>query len=158
MARRIPILLVALCILLAACASGPARRVSEPAASIQELAVQADGSWSVSLRLQNFSSVAMRFDRVDLRVTVGGQAAGTLVDSPALQIGPESPDVIAVRMQPEAGARMLLADALAAGRGVDYELDGTMTAAPADRGGARDYAVKRKSALSPTPGLPGVLR
>lgn len=158
MARRIPILLLALAALLAACASGPVRRVSEPAASIQELAVQADGSWSVSLRLQNFSSIAMRFDRIDLEVTVGGQAAGTLADAPALQIGPESPDVIAVRMQPEPGARMLLADALAAGRRVDYELDGTITAAPADRGGTRDYAVKRKSALSPTPGLPGVLR
>ena len=159
MGRRVFLFAIALAVaLLAACASSPARRVSEPAASIQELAVQADGSWSISLRLQNYSSIAMRFDRVDFRITVGGQSAGTLVDAPALQIGPESPDVISVRMQPDSGARMLLADALAAGRGIDYELDGTITAAPADRGSARDYAVKRKSALSPTPGLPGVLR
>ena len=66
---------------LAACSSGPVRRVSEPAASIQQLAVQADGSWSVSLRLQNYSSVPMRFDAVDLAVSVGGQAAGSLTDS-----------------------------------------------------------------------------
>ena len=159
MGRRILVsMLVCAAVLATACSSGPARRVSEPAASIQQLAVQADGSWSVSLRLQNYSSVPMRFDAVDIRVTVGGQAAGALRDRPALEIGPESADVIAIAMVPEAGARMLLADALAAGRGVDYELEGNIDAAPTDRGTARGYAVKRKSALSPTPGLPGVLR
>lgn len=159
MGRRITVLVLSLVVALAAaCSSGPARRVSEPAASIQELAVQADGSWSISLRLQNYSSVPMRFDAVDLQVTVGDQAAGTLADAPALEIGPESADVVAVRMQPASGARMLLADALAAGRGVDYALDGTISAAPADRGNARSYPVKRKSALSPAPGLAGVLR
>lgn len=159
MARRTTLFALGLAVAaLTACSSGPARRVSEPAASIQQLAVQADGSWSVSLRLQNYSSVPMRFDAVDLAVSVGGQAAGSLTDAPALEIGPESADVVAVRMQPASAARMLLADALAAGRGVDYALDGTISAAPADRGGARSYAVKRTSALSPTPGLPGVLR
>ena len=39
--------------LLAACSGGPVRRVSEPAASIQQLTVKANGSWSVDLRLQN---------------------------------------------------------------------------------------------------------
>src|SRR5690606_3602572 len=41
-------------LLLAACSSGPVRRVSEPSASIQQLTVRADGSWSVDLRLQNY--------------------------------------------------------------------------------------------------------
>ena len=39
----------AVCLLLAACASGPSRRVSEPAANIQQLTVRADGSWSLDL-------------------------------------------------------------------------------------------------------------
>lgn len=160
MAHRILLLAAALAAaaLVVACSSGPVRRVSEPAASIQQLAVQADGSWSVSLRLQNFSSIPMRFDAIDLGMTAGGESAGRLVDAPALEIGPESADVIAVALQPEPVARMLLADALAAGRGVDYVLEGTITAAPADRGAARAYDVKRTSALSPAPGLPGVLR
>lgn len=160
MARRIHVFALALAAtaLLAACSGGPVRRVSEPAVSIQQLAVQADGGWSVSLRLQNYSSIPMRFDTVDIGVTLDGEAAGRLVDAPALEIGPESADVIAIGMQPDALGRMLLADALAAGRGVDYVLDGTVTAAPADRGNARSYTVKRTSALSPAPGLPGVLR
>ena len=159
MGRRFLVVAVTLAALLAtACSSGPVRRVSEPAASIQQLAVQADGSWSISLRLQNYSSIPMRFEALDLKVTVDGQPAGSLRDDPALEIGPESADVISVQMQPDSSARMLLADALAAGRGIGYELDGSIDAAPADRGSTRNYTVKRKSALSPTPGLPGVLR
>ena len=56
---------------LAACKSGPVRRVSEPAARIQQLTVKADGSWSVDLRLENFSSIPMQFDRVDLQLKLG---------------------------------------------------------------------------------------
>ncbi|MGY1459192.1 MULTISPECIES: NDR1/HIN1-like protein [unclassified Luteimonas] len=159
MGRRI-LTLVAMVtvVLVAACSSGPVRRISEPAASIQELAVQADGSWLVSLRLQNYSSIPMRFEAVDIKVTVGGQAAGALQHRPGLEIGPESADVVSMEMQPESSARMLMADALAGGRRVDYAFDGTIDAAPSDRGASRSYKVERKSALSPTPGLPGVLR
>lgn len=159
MGHRILVVALALATLLvAACASGPPRRISQPAASIQELAVQADGRWSVSLRLQNYSSIPMRFDTVDLRLAVDGQAAGALRKSPALEIGPESADVITVVLEPDPTARMLLADALAARRGVGYVLEGHIQAAPVDRGGSRSYDIKRSSALTPAPGLPGVLR
>lgn len=158
MRRRILVLAALLAALVAACSSGPPRRISEPAASIQQLTVQADGSWSVNLRLQNFSSIPMRFDALEFKVKVGDEEAGTLAHSPALEIGPESADVVTVALAPTPGARMLLADALASGRGVNYELDGRISAAPADKGSARDYPTRRKSALSPAPGLPGVLR
>ena len=158
MGRRVLVVAAALAVLLAACSSGPVRRISEPAASIQQLAVQADGSWSVSLRLQNYSSIPMRFDTIALGIRVEGEAAGSLDAAPALEIGPESADVIRIELQPESGARMLLADALAGRRGVGYELEGTIDATPTDRGSTRSYDVKRSSALSPAPGLPGVLR
>lgn len=158
MSHRLFVTLALACLLLSACSSGPVRRVSEPAASIQQLTVATDGSWSLDLRLQNFSSIPMRFDTVSLDVRVGDQDAGQLVHQPALTIGPESADVVTVTMRPAPGARMILADALASRRGVDYALEGSIDAAPADRGSARDYPIKRKSALSPMPGLPGVLR
>ena len=63
----------ALLFLLAACASGPARRVSEPAAGIQQLTVGADGSWTVEIRIDNFSSIPMRFDALELKLGVGGR-------------------------------------------------------------------------------------
>lgn len=153
--KRIASLL--LCTLLAACSTGPVRRVSEPSADIQQLTVRADGSWAVDLRINNFSSVPMRFDAVKLKFTVGGEDAGTLQAQPALTIGPEVADVASLTLAPSAAARIVVADALARGGNLAYALDGTLTAAPQD-GRARDYDIDRKNALSPVPGVTGVLR
>lgn len=144
-------------LLLAACGSGPVRRVSEPAASIQQLSVRADGSWSVDLRIENFSSVPMRFAAIRLPLTVGGQEAGTLQGNAGISIGPESADVVTLTHAPPVGAKVALADALGGARGVGYGFEGTLRAAPED-GREREYRVKRSSSLSPVPGLTGVLR
>jgi hypothetical protein len=100
------------CLSLSACSSGPIRRVSEPAANIQQLTVRADGSWSVDVRIDNFSSIPMRFDSVALALTVGGESAGTLQARPALSIGPESADVATIALRPSAPARIVIADAV----------------------------------------------
>ena len=143
---------------LAACGGGgPVKRVSEPAAAIQQLTVRADGSWSVDLRLDNFSSVPMRFDTVTLAVTVGGESAGTLSGAPALSIGPESADVATLTLAPTSAARIAVADALAGGSSLQYALNGTLAATP-ETGKLRTFEVERSSALNPAPGLPGVLR
>ena len=143
--------------LLAACGSGQIRRVSEPAANIQQLTVQADGSWLVEVRIDNFSSVPMRFERLDLGLALQGQDAASLQATPALSIGPESADVVSVRTTPPAGARIAIADALSRGRAIDYHLAGTLEAAP-EGGGTRTYKISRDNALSPVPGIAGVLR
>lgn len=144
--------------LLSACSTGPVRRVSEPAASIQQLTVDANGNWSVDLRLQNYSSIAMRFEQLSLEMEVGGTPAGTLEAAPQLQISRESADVVTVALAPSAQAKLLLADALATGRGASYRLEGSISAVPTDRGSVREYTIRRDGALSPMPGLPGVLR
>jgi hypothetical protein len=143
---------------LGGCASGPPRRVSEPSASVQELTVRADGSWAVQLRLDNYSNVPMRFDRVDLALAFEGQPAAALRASPGLSIGPEAADVATIEVaSPPPGARLALADALAAGRRIGYHLEGAIDAAP-ESGKPRTYPFKRDNALSPVPGLAGVLR
>lgn len=142
---------------LAGCISGPVKRVSEPTASIQQLSVGTDGQWSVELRLQNYSSIPMRFDRLTLTLRADTEVAGELKADPALTVGPESADTAIVKLVPSAAARILIADALAERRSLKYALEGTLTAAPEDRK-ARDYKIKRNSALSPVPGLPGVMR
>lgn len=156
--KRLATTVVAMsCLLLAACSSGPVRRVSEPAANIQQLTVRADGSWSVDLRIDNFSTVPMRFDNVSLAMTIGGESAGTLRGRPALSIGPESADVATLAFAPSSAAKIVIADALARAGSVDYKLEGTLDAAP-DKGGVHSYRLKRNNALSPVPGLAGVLR
>ncbi|AXK71513.1 hypothetical protein DWG18_03860 [Lysobacter sp. TY2-98] len=143
--------------LLAACAGGPVRRVSEPTAQIQQLTVRADGGWTLQLRLQNYSSIPMRFDSVHLTLNAANQAAGDVVASPALDIGPESADVIDVRVQPSTGAKLAVADALASGRAVDYRLEGKISATP-EKKSQQTFDVHHNSTLNPAPGLPGVLR
>lgn len=144
-------------LVLAACAGGPVRRVSEPAAAIQQLTVHADGNWTVALRIDNFSSIPMRFDAVELVLTVDGAAAGTVRGNAGITIGPESADVASLPFSPSAGARLRIADALAARRSVAYTLAGRLDAVPED-GGMRSFDIDRESAMTPVPGLPGVLR
>ena len=85
----LPGCVVVLAALLAGCGGGGmVKRVSEPAVGIQQLTVQADGSWSVDLRIDNYSSVPMTFDTVSLAVKLGDDDAGTLSASPALPVGP----------------------------------------------------------------------
>jgi hypothetical protein len=142
---------------LVACSTGPVRRISEPAANIQQLTVRADGSWSLELRIDNFSTVPMRFDVLSLAMTIGGQSAGTLQAKPGLSIGPESADVATLAFVPSPAAKIVVADALARNAGVNYTLDGTLDAAP-QKGSVHAYKLKRDNALSPVPGVAGVLR
>ena len=146
-----------LALLLAGCGSGPVRRISEPAASIQQLTVRADGRWDVVLRLNNFSSVAMRFDSTALEISFDNGAAARLDLKPNLEVAPESADVHSAVITPTPAGRARLATALADGRGLSYSLRGTLQASPLD-GKPRSYEIKRESALSPVPGLPGALR
>lgn len=144
-------------LLLVACASGPARRVSEPSARIQQLTVRADGNWSTDLRIENFSSITMRFDALRLELEVEDHPAGTLQASPGVTVGPESADVVTVELAPTAAAKFAVARALADGRSIEYSLQGTMTATP-NESRQREFEMERRSALSPAPGLPGVMR
>lgn len=157
MQRLLGLCLLMICLLLSACASGPVRRVSEPAASIQQLSVRADGSWSVDVRINNFSSISMRFDTIALALSINGQDAGVLQTRPAVSIGPESADVVAIVLEPNAAARIAMADALAGNLGVQYALAGSVDAMP-EAGNTRNYSIKHASALNPVPGVPGMLR
>ena len=158
MMRRISLLgLVLVSMLLAGCGSGMVRRVSDPAVSVQQLTVKADGQWVVDLRLQNYSSIPMRFDTVKVDVQIGDQAAGTLQATPALSVGPESADVVSVPFNPPSAARIVVADALAGRRALPYALKGTASAAPEDAK-VRTFDVDTRNTLNPVPGLDGVLR
>jgi len=133
------------------------KRVSEPAASVQELTVRADGSWTIALRLQNFSSMPMTFDSVSLQLKVSDQDAGQLQLQPALSIGGVSADVVNVELTPSSGARLVMADALAGNRTLGYSLKGTVSATPQEKK-QRTFEIDSRSTLNQAPGLPGVLR
>ncbi|PNS07649.1 LEA type 2 family protein [Solilutibacter silvestris] len=156
--KSFPIIALAgLMTLLSACASHGGRRISEPTASIQQLTVDARGNWQVQLRLQNYSSVSMRFDAVDLAFEVNGQAAGHLQATPAMSVPAESADTATIARVPDATAKLAMADALASGMGINYTLKGDIKATP-EGDKQRSYTIDGKNQLNPVPGLPGVLR
>lgn len=143
---------------LAACSSGgPVKRLSPPQASLNQLSVQADGQWQLDLRLQNFSTMSMRFEQVQLELHSGEQLIATLQAQPALVVGAESADIHRLTIQPTAQGRLLAAATLADARPLPYQLEGSVQAAPLD-GRMRQYPIKFRSTLHPAPGLPGVLR
>ncbi len=119
--------------------------------------MRADGSWTVALRLQNFSSMPMTFDNVSLQLKVSDEDAGQLQLQPALSIGGVSADVVNVDLKPSSGARLVMADALAGNRTLGYSLKGTVSATPQEKK-QRTFEIDSHSTLNQAPGLPGVLR
>ncbi len=158
MLRRFRSILIVLSVLaLAACGEKVVKRVSEPASSLQQLTVNADGSWKVALRLQNFSSMPMRFDDIALKLSVSDAEAGTLSAKPGVSIGGTSADVIELQLQPAAQARLIVADALASNHTLAYRLEGSVSATPEEKK-QRTFQINNRSTLNHAPGLPGVLR
>jgi hypothetical protein len=135
------------CVLLAACGSGPVKRVSPPTASIQELAVRADGSWHLLIRVQNFSNISMTFSGIDAELEIADQAAGSIRLPLNLDIPGESADVFETTMTPASGLRPAAGD-------FAYRLHGTLSSSEP----TGEFKFERKSRLSPAPGLPDTWR
>jgi len=142
--------------LIGACASsGPKKRIFPPSASVQELRVLADGRWELQLRVQNFSTVAMRFDRIEAELLVGGDAAARIDQAIADTIPANSAEIVRIELQAAGSAAEAVRNALDNRRGVGYRLEGHLTTS--EPGNRRDR-FEFDSALTPMPGLEGVLR
>ena len=144
-----------LALTLAACGSGPRKRIFPPTASIQELQVQDDGQWRVQLRIQSFSNVPHTVAALSAQLRIGGAQAATLELAPNLTIGPQNAEIEELLLTPSGEAAARIAAALAAGRSVTYALDGTLTSTAPDK---RRDEFTFEGQLWPVPGLPGVLR
>ncbi len=153
--RKLPaVVLFVLAILLAACASGPPKRVFPPQASLQELRVRDDGQWEARIRIQNFSTVPMVFSRLEATLGIGGTEAGRFSLDPALSVGPGSIELVTHVFTPAAGPAAAVQQALASRRAVRYQLSGRITSSEP----ASEHPFDYQSALDPVPGLTGVLR
>ncbi len=135
----------AVAVLVAGCGSGPVKRITPPAVSIQQLVAAPDGNWHVTLRVQNYSTVAMRYSALHVALHIAGVDVGTLDLKPDLDIPPNSADVVDGTLH--ASAKLPPGD-------LEYRITGTIdTSEPKD-----NFKVDRSSRLSPAPGLPGTWR
>lgn len=147
-------LVLLLLALVAGCASGPPKRIFPPQASLQELRIQADGQWVAQVRIQNFSTVPMRFSRLEATLSVNGQEATRISIDPGLSVGPGSNELVQHVFTPAAGPRAAVDQALANRRAVRYQLNGRIASSEP----ATDHPFEYQSALDPVPGLTGILR
>jgi hypothetical protein len=135
----------AVAILVTGCSTGPAKRITPSQVSIQELVAQPDGQWRVTLRIQNYSTVAMHYSALHGTLRVAGADIGNIDLAPDLDIPPNSADVIDVKLH--ASAKLPASD-------LDYRINGTIdTSEPKE-----NFKFDRSSRLSPAPGLPGTWR
>lgn len=135
--------------LLAACSSGPKRRVFAPEARINELA-QADGGWRLQLRIHNYSNVPMTVERVQLALEIDAAPAGEIVLDPRLTVAANSVELVDAMLPPAPAA----AAAFARGGGLAYRLHGVIVTREPNGRHASDFS----SRLDRVPGLDGVLR
>ena len=139
-------LLPVVLVLLAACSSGPVRKVHPSTASIQQLAILPDGEWQLGLRIENFSTVPMHYEVLDAKLSIDGTEAGEIHVAPDIDIVANSGDVVTARLRP---GMQLRSD-------VDfgYRLEGTIrTTDP-----RASFKFERSSRLSPVPGIPDTWR
>ncbi|MFC4729670.1 LEA type 2 family protein [Coralloluteibacterium thermophilus] len=147
--------LLASAALLSGCGSGEIRRIFPPQASIQQLDVESDGSWTLQVRIQNFSTVGMRFDRVQATLRLGDVEAGRIDIAPEMGIGRFAADVVEARLVPSQAASDRVVAALTSRGSVRYRLEGRIATGEPDR---RDFPFEFDSLLNPVPGLEGTLR
>ena len=145
MTFRLSITAIATAALLAGCLNGPVKRITPSAVSIQQLVAQADGQWRVTLRIQNYSTVAMHYSALRGTLHVAGADVGDIDLNPDLDIPPNSADVVDTTVH--ATAKLPAGD-------FDYKISGTIdTSEPKEH-----FKFDRSSRLSPAPGLPGTWR
>ena len=135
----------ALTILLAGCGNGPVKRITPSAVSIQQLVAQADGQWRLTLRIQNYSTIAMHYAALHGTVHVAGADVGSVDLKPDVDIPANSADIFDVTLH--ASAKLPAGD-------IDYKITGTIdTSEPKE-----NFKFDHSSRLSPAPGLPGTWR
>jgi hypothetical protein len=133
---------------------GPPKRVFPPEARIQELRLQPGGALLL-LRIESFSTVPSRLERVALGLRFGEDGASLpLSATPGITLLPRSAEIVELPLALPETERQRIAEAIARRHALRYRLDGTLGVDPP----GRDQRIDYRSALSPVPGLDGVLR
>jgi hypothetical protein len=132
-------------------------KLQPPTASIQQLAVQSDGTWTAIVRFQNYSyDTGMHVYAIDATLTLDGKPAGHIAISPALDIPAMDADIATATFKPDAAGAAALAAAKK--NAIQYELKGTLSVGKGDKGDAQPFKLDHKDYISPVPGVSNIWR
>ena len=146
------LLLIAVAMLVA-CSGAPRKRVFPPEVRVQELHRQGDAGWSVVWRVSNFSNVPMQLASLDLELRLDGGSWRKISVPSTVKITANSVELLTTDLGADAALSSRL-DAMTPSDQLRYELRGQARfSVPSAR-----FDLNYASAVSPAPGLPGVLR
>jgi hypothetical protein len=152
----IPALLLAF---LAAC--GPAKKsVYPPNVSIQQLVVQPDGQWQLTVRIQNNSYAGMDFKSLDGQLQIAELVPVRLHATFDLDIPELAGDVVRLELLPPAAMSQSLqeiADKVIYGA-LAYLVSGIASAMPVQDDKQRTFDFHGNDWISPVPGIPNTYR
>lgn len=134
---------------LAACGSrGPKQRINPPTVTVQELRFNDDGSCVLRLRIQNHSTVGMRYASLRFhQLEIDGRNLAPLTATPSLDVPPRTGEPFDHPFD--------CGDLQANANELVYRIDGTATA---DQPRQSSHPFHFRSRLLPVPGLTGVYR
>ena len=138
--------MLAVTCILNACSSGPVMKVHPSSASIQQLAVQPNGDWKITLRIQNFSTMSMHYSAFDAKLRIAGNDAGEIRLAPDVDIVADNGDIVETILKTSVK--------LPASGDFTYQLKGTIDTSEPKAHFRLDYS----SRLSPVPGVPNTYR
>ncbi len=136
-----------------ACGGGPVKRFFPPDVRVQELVLDPQGT-TLSVRVQSFSTVPSQLERFSLSLELAGRQAAVLEAQPGSTLLPQAAEITTLNMVLSEADAAAVRTAITERRALRYRIHGTITVDPP----GRRYDVDYSSALSPVPGLDGVLR
>lgn len=144
----------ALLLLLAGCASGPTIRYFPPQATIKELKQQPDGQWQAQIRIQNFSTGAMDFSEIRMKIQIQDGDWTDISNPETVNIGASNAELLTLTLPFGAATREVLRQRQDKSQPLRYRLEGSLRS----RDPGRSYPLKYEGRLNPAPGLAGVYR
>ncbi|WP_297802310.1 LEA type 2 family protein [Arenimonas sp. GDDSR-1] len=145
---------LAFLLLLTACASGPTIRYFPPQATIKELKQQPDGQWQIQIRIQNFSTGAMDFSEIKLKLQFQDGEWAEIGSPESVNIGANNAELLTLKLPLSASTREIIRDRQEKSQPLRYRLEGSLRS----RDPGRSYPLKYEGRLNPAPGLAGVYR
>lgn len=141
-------------VILSACASGPTLRYFPPQAVLKELQQQPNGQWQAQIRIQNFSTGAMDFSEIRLKIQIQDERWLELSGPATLNIGASNAEVLSLNAPFSPDTLRVIQERQDKVQPLRYRLEGSLRS----RDPNRTYPLTYEGRVNPAPGLSGVYR
>lgn len=141
-------------ILLSACSGEPAKRYFPPQASLQQLQRLPDGKWQAQVRVQNFSTGAVEFRNLSVKVQIQELEWTAVSAAEPRKIGPNNAEIYTLAIPFTAATQQVLNERMGKDQSIRYVLNGDIDSINPDK----TYPLNYQGRLNPAPGLDGVYR